>query len=386
MNRSLALTLLVAFASACAPHAASPGAELSQGAYVVLLGQDTVAVEEFRRTATSVEGRQVVRTPRTAVRTYRGALSADGDLTTFEMTTVEPAGGQAESRTEVSFTGDSARVRVIRDGESQTYATAAPRGSIPFVAYLLAPYELVIARQGATDRPVMVPLGPGGPLPLEVERLTPERWTVRNVAGANQVRTDRAGRLRAWDGRGTTLQLMAERLPEVPFDAVVADFQAREAAGRGLGALSPRDSVRAQVGGATVVVSYGRPYKRGREIFGELVPFDTVWRTGANLATHLRTTRDLMIGSTPVPAGSYSVFTIPGRDQWTLIINRQTGQWGTAYEPDLDVARIPMQRRTLAETVEQFTILVEARNGEGVLRMAWNRTEAFVPFTVTGTR
>jgi hypothetical protein len=385
MCRTAALVLL-AVAAGCAPAGPAASREASEGAFVVLLGRDTVAVEEFRRTPTTLEGRQLVRTPRTSVRTYTATLAADGALTTFGMTAEEPGTGAPESRTEITFRNDSAHVQVVQGAETRSFRVAAPAGSIPFVAYLLAPYEQVIATRGATTAPVMVQLGPGAPLPLEVRRQSAERWIVRNVAGENRVRTDRAGRLQAWDGRGTTLQLTAERLARVPFEAMRADFQAREAAGGGLGALSPRDSVRAQVGGATIVISYGRPHKRGREIFGELVPFDDVWRTGANLATHLRTTRDLVIGDTDVPAGTYSVFTIPGRERWTLILNRQTGQWGTGYDPALDLARIGMERRTLAETVEQFTIVIEPRDGEGVLRMAWDRTEAFVPFRVVGAR
>nr|NIP82271.1 DUF2911 domain-containing protein [Gemmatimonadota bacterium]NIQ58013.1 DUF2911 domain-containing protein [Gemmatimonadota bacterium]NIU78194.1 DUF2911 domain-containing protein [Gammaproteobacteria bacterium]NIX47185.1 DUF2911 domain-containing protein [Gemmatimonadota bacterium]NIY11563.1 DUF2911 domain-containing protein [Gemmatimonadota bacterium] len=146
--------------------------------------------------------------------------------------------------------------------------------------------------------------------------------------------------------------------------------------GEGVGALSGRGEATGQIGGATLAVDYGVPHKRGREIFGALVPYDEVWRTGANRATHLTTDRDLVIGGERVPAGAYTLFTIPGPDAWTLIINSATDITGTAYDPETDFARVPMRVRALDRTVEDFTIEVDP---EGFLRLRWDRTEAYVP-------
>jgi len=145
---------------------------------------------------------------------------------------------------------------------------------------------------------------------------------------------------------------------------------------------SPRDTTRAVVAGANLIVDYGRPSKRGREIFGGLVPFDRVWRTGANQATHLVTDKPLMFGSTMVPAGTYTLYTLPTADGWHLIINRQTGQWGTTYDESQDHARVAMQVATLPDVVEQFTIKIESVSGGGVLRLEWDKTVASIPFMV----
>ena len=147
--------------------------------------------------------------------------------------------------------------------------------------------------------------------------------------------------------------------------------------------LSPRDTAAQTIGPAHLVVDYGRPSKRRREIFGGLVPYDAVWRTGANEATHFRTDRDLTIGSIRVPRGTYTLWTIPARDAWTLIINRQTGQWGTDYDKTKDVGRTPMKVSTLTTPVEQFTIAIEpARDGSGLLTMRWDTTQASIPIHV----
>lgn len=148
--------------------------------------------------------------------------------------------------------------------------------------------------------------------------------------------------------------------------------------------LSPRDTTRLAIGGAQVLVDYGRPSKRGRVIFGELVPWDQVWRTGANQATHLRTDRDLAFGTTVVPAGTYTLYTIPRRDGWTLLINTQTGQWGTTHDPARDQFRLEMRTATLPQPEERFTVLLTPEpGGRGAkLSLRWDATEASIPFTV----
>jgi hypothetical protein len=147
--------------------------------------------------------------------------------------------------------------------------------------------------------------------------------------------------------------------------------------------LSPRDTTEHSIGPAHLVIDYGRPSKRRREIFGTLVPYGALWRTGANEATHLRTDRDLMIGTIRVPRGTYTLWTIPARDAWTLIVNRQTGQWGTDYDKTQDLGRTQMKVATLEEPVEQFAITIEpTRAGSGLLIMRWDTTQASVPIYV----
>lgn len=147
---------------------------------------------------------------------------------------------------------------------------------------------------------------------------------------------------------------------------------------------SPRDKAEGSIDGATISVDYGRPSKRGRVIFGELVPYGKVWRTGANEATTLVTDRDLVIGGTEVPAGTYTLYTLPVQEgPWKLIINKQTGQWGTQYDEAQDLGRVDLKVVSLPESVEQFTISIEPREaGGGILRLVWDTTEATVPFTV----
>jgi hypothetical protein len=141
--------------------------------------------------------------------------------------------------------------------------------------------------------------------------------------------------------------------------------------------LSPASKAEATVKGKKITVDYSAPSKRGRTILGELVPYGKVWRTGANAATTLTTEADLMIGSLHVPAGKYTLFTIPGEKEWTLIVNKQTGQWGTNYDEKQDLGRVKLTVVPVQKPVETFNIAV----GD-TLALTWDNTKAWVPVVV----
>lgn len=132
------------------------------------------------------------------------------------------------------------------------------------------------------------------------------------------------------------------------------------------------------LGEANITVTYGRPYKKGREIYGGLVPYDEVWRTGADEATTLETDRDLMLGALHVPAGKYALFTIPGASMWTLIVNKVSDQWGAfSYDEAEDLGRVQMSVSETAEMMEQLTIGIKAGEGtNGTLSIDWDMTSA----------
>jgi hypothetical protein len=145
--------------------------------------------------------------------------------------------------------------------------------------------------------------------------------------------------------------------------------------------LSPRDSVSLSLDTNRITVNYGRPSMRGRKIMGGLVPWGKVWRTGANQATHLKTTFDMMLGDAPVPQGVYTLWSLPDPTGWKIIINNQTGQWGTQYDERQDRARIPAKVENMRAPVDTFLITLE-RTGtaSGRLRLRWESTMVTVPF------
>jgi hypothetical protein len=132
-------------------------------------------------------------------------------------------------------------------------------------------------------------------------------------------------------------------------------------------------------GGKAIAIDYSSPRAKGRKIFGSLVPYGQIWRAGANESTTFVVGSDVTVGGKAVPAGNYTIFTIPGEDKWTLVISKKTGEWGTAYPgPDNDLARIDMKVKKLSAPVENFTIAFDQAVGSCVLKMEWETTEASV--------
>src|SRR5262245_16216798 len=134
--------------------------------------------------------------------------------------------------------------------------------------------------------------------------------------------------------------------------------------------------------GKTVTIKYSRPSMRGRKIYGDLVPYGKVWRTGANSATSFTTDTALDIGGSNVPAGNYTLYTVPGEKSWQLIVNKQTGQWGTKYDEGQDLARIPMKVSQLSSGLETFTISLDKTGAKSAtLKLDWELTSASVNIT-----
>lgn len=150
-------------------------------------------------------------------------------------------------------------------------------------------------------------------------------------------------------------------------------------------AITPRPSPTAIVtmkyDDTYVKLTYSQPHKRDRDIFGELVPYGKVWRTGANEATEITLTGDILINQDTLKAGTYSVFTIPGKDQWTIIINEELGQWGSYnYNPESDVLRFDVPVENVQSVVwEPFTIAFEQKNDKADLLMMWDKTKVTIP-------
>ena len=144
--------------------------------------------------------------------------------------------------------------------------------------------------------------------------------------------------------------------------------------------ISPHETADVTLGGKQISISYGRPSIRERKIMGGLVPYGKVWRTGADEATTLTTAVDLKIEGTELPAGKYTLWTLPSADGWKLIINKETGQWGTKYDGGQDLARVAMQKANLERPVNEFTISWKKRDEHAAdLILEWENTRVLVP-------
>ena len=131
--------------------------------------------------------------------------------------------------------------------------------------------------------------------------------------------------------------------------------------------------------GKTITVDYSSPRAKGRKIFGELVPYGEVWRTGANEATTFVTDTNLSVGGKDVPAGSYTIFTVPNADKWTLIVNKTTGEWGIPYKYEAnELARVDMKVSSTSSPVENFTIALASMGSSCTMSISWENTQASI--------
>ncbi len=376
------LFLLVGLVACSAGLAAQP---ITQAGFVTRLGADTLAVERFSHTPSGMEATVVLRAPRTTVTTYRLDLDDDGGLRRYEATTREPTSGAVTRREAAEAVGDSLRVTVTSGGERQTRTFAAPEQNVPFVDMVHWPFEVVAQRALAAGGPLDQPLFTERGLVAFTTDVTGERaLTITHpFRGTMDVTTDAGGRLLTLDAGATTRKLTVQRVEDVDVEAAARRFAALDAGGQSFGALSGRAETTASIGGATISVDHGQPSKRGREVWGALVPWGEVWRTGANRATHLTTDRDLVLGGLAVPAGTYTLYSVPQPDGGLLIVNRQTGQGGTTYNADQDLGRVALTRSALDETVEDFAIAIEPTSETaGRLVLRWDRDAFSVPVTV----
>ena len=370
---------IVAFVALALPAALTA----QTGQFVVRLGTDTLAIEQYTRTQDRLQGEQVLRSPRTVHRLYSATFGSGGAIARFELVThnVSGAPGPAETKAVAEFTGDSAVVTVPRRDSTVTLRVKAGPGAVPFIGQGFGLIEEVARRARASGSAryttTMLSLGDTEPLEVTVTPRGPDSLTlVLGAIGPLRARVDAQGTLLGLSGIGGTMQVTVERTQSLDFAAVGKGF-----APRSLGVLSPPDSVKANVAGAALAVRYSRPSTRGRAIFGNVVPWNQVWRTGANQATIFETSADLVIAGTPVPAGKYSLWTLPSPAGWKLIVNKNTGQWGTDYNAQYDLARLDMTVEQLRQPVEQFTIAIKPRGTGGVLQLEWERTRGWVPLS-----
>jgi hypothetical protein len=354
---SLVLTL-----SALPAHAQSA----DSGAFLTRLGVDTMAVERFVHTPDSVWGELVVRSPRTSRVRYVAHLDHAGNITAYEL-----AGGTG--RLTATFQNDTVRATMpgpdsavhqvwwLDQGPTKRYA-------VPLAEPAYGLHELLVARAQAQ---------PGKRLPFvwyyvgdfpdtgTIVARGDSAW-IATPSDTIRMQVDAHGHIQSSSDPGGTLQANVTRISGWPnLDAMTAAAP--------LGNLSPRARVRGDIAGATLSIDYGRPSRRGRVIFGNVIPFNSVWRTGANAATGFTTSRDVMLGDRTVPAGNYTLFSYITPKGWDLVVSKKTGEWGTDYDRKDDLVRIPMRLdRNASPPVDQFTISVQSDR----IEMAWDTWKA----------
>ena len=355
----------------------------TKGAFVATIGNDTLAVEQYSMKGNELTGVSIVRSPQTTVRNYRISFGPKGRLDRFHVE-YQPYGKPVSAERDYVYYDDSVHV-IMKQGDNVREMTSPISGRPwPFFENLFAGWSKAIQQTISRGKPSFGIFGGRRTLEYVVKKGKGNNVELQNDAfGPMHVVMGKKGEFSTFDMRATTDKYVVHRVARLDVKAMGKRFAAMETMGKGMGTLSPRDSVKATVNGGHIMIDYGRPSARGRKVFGNIVPWNEVWRTGANAATQLMTDKTIMIGGTMIPAGTYSVFTLPSEKGWELIINGQHGQWGTQYDQSKDVIRVPMKVKKIPDMVEEFVFEIVPRGGmNATLMYRWEHTEASVDFMV----
>ncbi len=396
MTRSLLPLLFLALSSTPSPE---------RYGFVTTLGNDTVAVERIERSPTRLVTDGVDRWPFVRRRHTEFDLAADGTIRRMVMDVRTPNGPSPRERgrrVTADFSKDAVRISV-RDSSGVRDTSFATGGAItvPHVSMMYSVIELEIA--AALRRAAATGLGPGDSVLFR--QFYPDRdvgpsFTLHRgfvhpraggrvelrhdwLAGTAEVTVDSSGRMLNYSGMRTTYKVAVTRTTTPPNIEAIGDRMAAAEQRSGPQQLSVRDTARATIGPANFSVDYGRPLARGRRLLGNVISYDRVWRTGANAATQFTTSAPITLVGLSVPAGTYTLWTVPHTRGVDLIVNKQTGQWGTEYGRAYDLGTVAMKSDSVVPPVERFTIAIEPSDARhGTLVMAWGTFRWTAPIVV----
>jgi hypothetical protein len=398
---SLSLPLLLAALAAIACRPAEP--EQRYG-LIARLGSDTISVESVTRRGNTVVVDGVDRFPRVSRRHTEIELGSGSTIRQLVMdihTPSEPA-NQRERHVTADVTVDSVHI-LKADAAGKLKYNFATNGAVAMahVPQMYSLYELyfdaafaraaalkrvagdtVQLRQFYIDREFdRFPLHHG-----VVRLLSGNRAEIQHdwLSGTGQATFDSTGRMLTYSGARTTYLVDVARLDSQPDIKPIADkWEALEAAKGGVTQLSPRDTVRSTIGAVSITIDYSRPHARGRVLLGNVIPYDRVWRTGANAATQFTTSAPVKLAGIQLAAGTYTLWSIPHQNGVDLIVNGQAGQWGTQYDRSRDVGKAAMQSAALSTPVDQFTISVAPNDARhGTLTLEWGSFRWTAPIEV----
>ena len=395
MKRLLVLFLALA--------ACGPAAPKQQYGFLALLGQDTVSVERATRIADTVESDEVDRFPRVRRRHSRITLGPDGAIRHIEMDIRTPSEPPAQRLRHVVADVTKDSVRITKRDSAGVRNIAFATGGVLTMPHLPQMYGLTdlyfgaaLARSTASNLRVgdSVKLHQfyidrefdNFPLHDGVVRLLPNgRAELRHdwLSGAAEATFDSTHHMLTYSGARSTYKVEVKRLAEMPdVESIGEKFAALETS-QGMHQLSVRDTTRATIGTATFTVDYGRPLARGRVLVGNVLPVDYVWRTGANAATQFSTSAPITLAGLQLPAGAYTLWTVPREKGADIIVNKQTGQWGTEYDDKHDLGMAHMTTEVLTTPVEKFTISITSTDARhGTMTMEWGPFRWTAPIVV----
>jgi hypothetical protein len=372
--------------------------------FLTMLGHDTISIESITRQGNTLTSDEVDRFPRVRIRHTLVNLNDDGSIRHLEMNIYTPSEPSGQRERKVIADVANNKVQLSKTDSTGTMNRDFSTGGSIVVAHVPQMYSLyelyfvAALKQAATSKlaagsPVQMrqfyidrefdrfPLGDATLSPLDSGKVEiTHDW----LSGTGEAMMDSGNNMLAYSGARTTYHVQVRRLATPPDVKGIADhFEAKETASGFVKSLSVRDTARAQIGNSIFTVDYGRPLLRGRTPLGDVIPYDRVWRTGANAATQFTTSTPIRLAGMQIPAGTYTLFTEPHTNGVDLIVNKQTGEWGTEYNHSLNLGITRIISEVATVPAEEFTIsILPSDNRNGALVLKWGSFRWIAPIEV----
>lgn len=358
------------------------------GYIIYTLGTDTTALGHYQLKGQDFAMTIVIRTPSLRVSKLKGTFFNNGELQYAEGTNYIPVPGKDSSiiSSKLYYARDTTFLEVKRGKNitQQKYplktmlANSLGSYTLVFMPPLLAHF----APKKIGDSVLSTHLVLGSARKFVITKVKKRMITTSSqVMGMFKLLYDNKGRLQFVDAIGSSWNLRGTLIPYLNMDSVIATSIKKEQPNQSVAVINRLDSVQTTINSTVIKIRYSRPLMRGRLIFGEVVPWNRVWRTGANAATKITISEPLYFDGKELPAGEYSIFTRPTQEGWTMMFNKEANIWGTEYNPEFDVLRISMKVDHLKEPVELMTIEVVSKGKSNLMNVIWEKLKASVSFT-----
>jgi hypothetical protein len=355
--------------------------------FVATLGTDTVIVETYNMLPNHLYGKAFLRYPEDRVGIFDFHFYPDGSIKHYSMSYMHPDNSNvALSGTEgVYCENDTCTWFESRTGRETEYVNKRPARQMDFIGGWTPTLSLIewncmrLMKSGKQTLPITMINDYIGIKQVAVSKGKGDTLIFGgDFLEYTKIKATAEGRIMAYDGTATPWNYIVTRHQPIDVDEVAKRMSKKPK----IGIPSPHARVNFTIANDTIHLSYGKPFKRGRKIFGGVVPYDSIWRTGANDPTKINLPYAITFGKITIPKGEYSLYTIPGVENWTLIFNTDLKQWPTEPNRSKDIARIPLKVQKATRQTDQFIIDIEPVKGGGIIKFVWDETQAFAPFQV----
>jgi hypothetical protein len=362
--------------------------------FVGRMGVDTVLVETYTMINNHLYGKAFIRVPEDYIGEFSIHFYPDGSIREFNVSDMDPfnsslpfsaKSGAFEYRLNMNCRNDTCTYynSIIGVAAEKIYKLPTPKvdfvgGWVPFIS-LMEWHCMRLVQSRQQELPLKMINHNIGVYDIGVHFLNKDTVIFGGpFLEYTKIRIDKAGKILGVDGIGTPWNYYVTKHAPINIDEIAK----RMAKTPGIGIPSPRETIQSDVQGLKISLTYGRPYKRGRTIFGGVVPYDTLWRTGAGGPTVLTIQNDIKVGNTVIPKGEYSIYTIPKKKEWSLIFSTDIKSWPTDPNRSKDFAQVTIPIEKTKNIKQQFSIEIVETKNSGELRFCWDDVIAVAKFEV----